>query len=159
MKFYSITHSSNQATLPNRRCDLRTDVYNSYLQTPFQQTTINQTEQPTQPLIESSSTSHKQPALQRKRKRMNCPSIKKTISKFDVKLNQLRITWKAMHGVEEHFPSDVILFRDMSKIKLPSAQHLKRPTKQFPRTLPLNHEAQIQHQDNIGVYDTKSHGL
>ena len=144
MKFYYITHSSNKETLPDSRYDLWNDVYDSYLQKPSQQTTINQAEQPTPSLIGSPSTSHRLPVLRRKRKRINCSSLKNNVFKFDLKLNHLRIAWKTMDGVEEHFPSDVILFKDMSKIKLPLAQHTKEPTQE-----------QTQHMDQMGVYNFK----
>ena len=77
-----------------------------------------------------------------------------------MKLIQLRLAWKIMYGVEENFPSDVILFKDISKIKLvPPAQRMKTPTQRLPPTLHLNQQANTRHQDNRGVYDTKSHGL
>ena len=53
-----------------------------------------------------------------------------------------------MYGIEEHFPSDMILFKDISIIKLPPAQHIK-----------ISNQEQTQHYEQMGVYDQKTHDL
>ena len=54
-----------------------------------------------------------------------------------------------MYGVEEHFPSDVILFKDISKVILPPAQHTKRS----------NEEKSPHYDQKKGVCDQKTRGL
>ena len=68
MTFYYITISSNQITHLDSKCNLWSDVYNTYLRTKSQQTTINQQIHPSESITESICANPKQPALNRKRK-------------------------------------------------------------------------------------------